>query len=60
MGRDGVEMALSLCAQRDPKTAKFYQGKAMHDALLLESNQVLISGFSEDVIAKHFPSMSNE
>ena len=60
MGRDGVEMALSLCAQRDPKTAKFYQGKAMHDALLLESNQVLISGFSEDLIAKHFPSMSNE
>lgn len=57
MGREGTELALSLCAQRDPKTAKFYQGKAMHDALLLEANRLLLSGFSNDTIEKHFPSI---
>ncbi|PFG63743.1 hypothetical protein AXZ77_2355 [Thioclava sp. ES.031] len=55
MGREGVEMALSLCAQRDQRTAKFYQGKAMHDALLLETNGLLLSGFSNDLIEEHFP-----
>ncbi|SFD84982.1 hypothetical protein [Roseivivax sediminis] len=55
MGREGVEMALSLCAQRDPRTAKFYQGKAMHDTLLLETNGLLLSGFSDDMIEEHFP-----
>lgn len=55
MGKNGVEMALSLCAQRDSRTAKFYQGRAMHDALLLEANGLLLSGFSNDIIEKHFP-----
>lgn len=57
MGREGVEMALSLCAQRDSRTAKFYQGKAMRDALLLEANGLLLSGFSNEIIEKHFPSI---
>jgi hypothetical protein len=60
LGSSGVEMALSLCAQRDPRTARFYQGKAMHDALLLESNGILLSGFSNTVIAKHFTEIEEE
>lgn len=60
LGSAGVEMALSLCAQRDPRTAKFYQGRAMHDALLLESNGILLSGFSNKVIATHFSSIEEE
>ena len=57
MGRAGVEMALSLCAQRDRRTAAFYQGRAMHDALLLESTGLLTSGFSRELIEKHFTSI---
>lgn len=60
MGRKGVEMALSLCAQRDSRTARFYQGKAMHDSLLLEANGLLLSGFSNDIIEKHFPPIEIE
>lgn len=60
MGRKGVEMALSLCAQRDSRTARFYQGKAMHDALLLEANGLLLSGFSNDIIEKYFPPIEME
>jgi hypothetical protein len=60
MGRNGVEMALSLCAQRDSRTARYYQGKAMHDALLLEANGLLLSGFSNDIIEKHFPPIEME
>lgn len=59
MGLKGVEMALSLCAQRDPRTAKFYQGKAMHDALLIQSNLLLLSGFSDADIREHFPAIEN-
>ncbi|MDO6732450.1 hypothetical protein Q4577_20680 [Marinovum sp. 2_MG-2023] len=60
IGREGVEMALSLCAQRDLRTAKFYQGRAMHDALLLEANGLLLSGFSNEIIEKHFPPIDTE
>lgn len=47
MGADGVAQALALCAQRDPATAKFYQDKALTDALLLRSNEMLLKGFTE-------------
>jgi hypothetical protein len=60
IGPEGVEMALSLCAQRDAKTAKFYQGKAMHDALLLKGHGLLISGFSNDILEKYFTSIETD
>jgi len=55
LGPDGVAQALALCAQRDPKTAQFYQGKALSDALLLKSEGILLEGFTDEEIANHFP-----
>lgn len=54
MGAQGVAQALALCAQRSPQTAAFYQGKAMRDALLLESNELLLKGFSEEEVEAIF------
>jgi hypothetical protein len=60
MGPSGVEMALSLCVQRDPRTAKFYQGKAMNDALLIQGNLELLSGFTDEEISRKFTALEND
>jgi hypothetical protein len=59
LGPDGVSQALALCAQRDPETAKFYQGKALKDALLLKSEGMLLDGFTDEEIAARFPAISD-
>jgi hypothetical protein len=60
MGPSGVEMALSLCVQRDPRTAKFYQGKAMNDALLIQGNLALLSGFTDEEITQNFDALTSD
>lgn len=60
LGAEGVEMALSMCAQRDPKTAAFYQGRAMHDALLLQGTCALLSGLSDEQVALQFPTLEDQ
>jgi len=59
LGPEGVAQALALCAQRDPRTARFYQGKALSDALLLKSGDILLDGFTDEEIAAHFPALSD-
>lgn len=60
LGPEGVAQALALCAQRDPKTARFYQGKAMRDALLLKSEELFLAGFSDEEILPHFPVLQEQ
>lgn len=57
LGSEGIAEALALCAHRHPSTARFYQGKAMADALLLKSTAALLEGFSDAEIAEHFPDL---
>ena len=59
LGTTGIAQALALCAHRHPTTAKYYQGKAMSDALLLKSSIALLDGFSESEVAEYFPELES-
>lgn len=60
LGPKGVAEALALCAQRDPRTAKLYQGKAMADALLIRGLQSLADEFTDEEMAQHFPNLDGQ
>jgi hypothetical protein len=55
LGPEGVATALTLCAQRDPRTAAYYQGKAMADALLVLGSRSLIEDLTQEEVAQFFP-----
>ena len=57
IGAKGVETALILCAQKDLKTAQYYQGRAMHDAHLLMSYNALTDDISDCELAEYFPDL---
>jgi hypothetical protein len=60
LGPEGVEAALEACAQRDERTRKFYQGKAVADALLITSRDLLIDDFTDEEIEEYFPDLGAE
>ena len=60
LGPEGVEAALEACAQRDERTRKFYQGKAVADALLITSRDLLIDEFTDEEIEEYFPDLDAE
>jgi hypothetical protein len=57
LGPEGVASALALCAQRDPRTADYYQNEAMHDALLVQSLESLVEDITPEEFAKYFPDL---
>ncbi|MCB1313882.1 MAG: hypothetical protein KDK29_19250 [Sedimentitalea sp.] len=57
LGAKGVETALILCAQKDQKTAEYYQGRAMHDAHLLISYNALTDDISDCELIEYFPDL---
>ena len=58
LGAEGTVMALALCAQRDPRIARFYQGREMNDFLLLKGSEILLEGFTESEIKRAFCHLS--
>jgi hypothetical protein len=60
LGPEGVEAALEACAQRDERTRKFYQGKAVADALLITSRDLLIDDFTDEELEEYFPDLDAE
>lgn len=56
-GVAGVAEALALCAQRDPRTALFYQTKALADARRVQALETLVAEFSEDDMEEYFPDL---
>ncbi|TCM73516.1 hypothetical protein [Rhodovulum steppense] len=59
LGCKGTAMALSICAQRDPRTARFYQGQAMHDARMLQALHILGSDITEEEQKIFFPDLDS-
>jgi hypothetical protein len=57
LGPEGVEAALAACAQRDDRTRKFYQGKAVADSLLITGQNVLIEDLSDEEFDEFFPDL---
>lgn len=57
LGPKGLEMALLLCAQKDPKTAEFYRGKAAYDARMLLTQAVLVEDFTDEQLAQFAPDL---
>jgi hypothetical protein len=57
LGSEGVAIALALCAQRDPATAKYYQGRAMRDALVIQSYDALTSDLTQAEVDDYFPDL---
>lgn len=56
-GIEGVAEALALCAQRDPRTALFYQTRALADARRIQALETLVAEFSENDMAEYFPDL---
>lgn len=56
-GIEGVAEALALCAQRDPRTALFYQTRALADARRAQALETLVAEFSENDVEKYFPDL---
>lgn len=54
-GIAGVAEALALCAQRDPRTALYYQTRALADARRVQALETLIAEFSEKEMEEYFP-----
>ncbi|WP_141104857.1 hypothetical protein [Thioclava sp. IC9] len=53
MGPEGVEAALSLCAQRSFQTRKEYQAEAYYDALIRQSQVSLASTLPREMVRAH-------
>jgi hypothetical protein len=60
LGPEGVEAALEACVQRDERTRKFYQGKAVADSLLITGQNVLIEDLSDEELENYFPDLDPE
>jgi hypothetical protein len=60
LGPEGVEAALEACVQRDERTRKFYQGKAVADALLITARDLLIDDFTDEEFEQYFPDLDAE
>jgi hypothetical protein len=56
-GVEGVAEALALCAQRDPRTALFYQTRALADARRVQALATLVAEFSENDMEEYFPDL---
>lgn len=56
-GIEGVAEALALCAQRDPRTALFYQTRALADARRVQALETLVAEFSENDMEEYFPDL---
>lgn len=56
-GPKGLEQALLLCAQRDPRTAAFYRGKSAYDAKMLLSQEILYEEFSARELSEFAPNL---
>lgn len=56
-GVEGVAEALALCAQRDPRTALFYQTRALADARRIQALETLVAEFSENDMEEYFPDL---
>jgi hypothetical protein len=60
LGPEGVEAALEACVQRDERTRKFYQGKAVADALLIAGRDLLIDDLTDEEFDEYFPDLDIE
>jgi hypothetical protein len=60
LGPEGVEAALFACVQRDERTRKFYQGKAVADALLITSHDLLTDDLTDEEFEEYFPNLDIE
>ena len=56
-GVEGVAEALALCAQRDPRTALYYQTRALADARRVQALETLVAEFSEIDMDEYFPDL---
>ena len=56
-GVEGVAEALALCAQRDPRTALYYQTRALADARRIQALATLVAEFSEHDMEEYFPDL---
>lgn len=56
-GINGVAEALALCAQRDPRTALYYQTRGLADARRVQALDTLAAEFSENEMEEFFPDL---